>query len=91
MARRRRRQPRLPQFPDELRRIDHIGQIAGKRGCEQHAIIGDAGKQAEQIERVQHDDEHREHIFPEEAFVEQILAKDDLFPDRTGDHDCVER
>jgi 2-oxoglutarate dehydrogenase E2 component (dihydrolipoamide succinyltransferase) len=39
------------------------------------AIIGDAGEQTEQIQRVQHDDEHREHIFPEETFVEQIFER----------------
>jgi hypothetical protein len=85
------RQPRAAQFPDELGRIDDIGRVSCKR--DQHlGLRGEpAADMADKVKRMKCNHHHADHVFPEEGIREQISAKHDLFPDRAGDHDDIER
>ena len=74
-----------------MRGVDDIGGVGGERQQHQAVRPERTGKQRAEVSRVQGKHQHAEHVLPEEGRGEQVAAEDDLFPDRAGDHDCVER
>ncbi len=84
-------QSRGAQFQNELCRVDHVGAISSEREKHETARLEPSEGKGRDIGRVQRQNEHAEHVFPKEGWREEIAAENRLFPDRTGDHDGIER